>query len=282
MHKRATLTFWACVRHELINTRHQIYACVKVRPALTAKKVPGLCTGVAAAAFGEAAVGVWTSSSARGPSWQDNEDIFPQSVHVSLVIVWEDEDIINNTALESEWAAVATATQNLPTDTSAGCSRIKSNQKRIHFAPHRVRMRTHANNILYSQTQNREEAPSAPTCCCHCPVVYCEKKKEERKGAKKKTSLLVFRIGWCKGEHTICLQSPCDGPKKKKRGYVYLFNSILQVSAGKLRRKEGRQRLKARTINFPGESVHSAWRARVTFRWQDCGGGDRHGGQMRY
>lgn len=36
--------------------------------------------------------------------------------------------------------------------------------------------------------------------------------------------------------------------------------------------ERGRQRLKARTINFPGESVHSAWRARVTFHWQDCNG----------
>lgn len=93
-----------------------------------------------------------------------------------------------------------------------------------------------------------------------------KRKKRREREQKKNPSLLVLRIGWCKGEHTICLQSPCDGPPKKKRGYVYLFNSILQVSAGKLRRKEGRQRLKARTINFPGESVHSAWRARVTFR----------------
>lgn len=241
MHKRVTLTFWACVRHKLINIQHQIYACVKVRPALTAKKVPGLCTSVAAVAFGEAAVGVWTSSSARGPSWQDNEDIFPQSVHVSPVIVWEDEDIINNTALESEWAAVATATQNLPTDTSAGCSRIKSNQNRIHFAPHRARMRTHANNILNSQTQNREEAPSAPTCCFHCPVVYCEKKKRWEKGSKKKQTknptLLVSRIGWCKGEHTICLQSPYDG-QKEKATFTFSTASSKSVPANYGERRE--------------------------------------------
>lgn len=42
---------------------------------------------------------------------RSNEDIFPSSVRVSLMIVWEDENIINNTMLESEWVAVATATQ---------------------------------------------------------------------------------------------------------------------------------------------------------------------------
>lgn len=210
--------------------------------SLQKEKVPGLCTSVAVVAFGEATVGVWTSSSVRGPSWQDNEDIFPQSVHVSSVIVWEDEDIINNTALESEWAAVATATQNLPTDTLAGCSRIKSNQKRIHCAPHRARMRTHANNILNSQTQNREEAPSAPTCCFHCPVVYCEKKKRGEKGSKKKKkkkkysscSELVGVKGSIPSAYSLHTTAP-----HQKRGYVYLFDSILQVSAGKLRRKEG-------------------------------------------
>lgn len=55
-------------------------------------------------------LGVWTSR-AHKPSWQENEDIFPLSVSVSLVIVWEDENIINNARFESEWVAVASATQ---------------------------------------------------------------------------------------------------------------------------------------------------------------------------
>lgn len=184
------------------------------------------------------------------------------------MIVWEDEDIINNTALESEWAAVATATQNLPTDTSAGCSRIKSNQNRIHFAPHRARMRTHTNNILNSQTQNREEAPSAPTCCFHCPVVYCEKKKRGgEKGAKKKQKKTPHsscpELVGVKGSIPSAYSLRTMAKKKRLR---LPFRRHPPSQCRQITEKGGRQRLKARTINFPGESVHSAWRARVTFR----------------
>lgn len=59
-----------------------------------------------------------------------------------------------------------------------------------------------------------------------------------------------------------------------------MYEGLFWVNAGKLQRK--RQQLKAQTINFPGESVLSAWRARVTFHWQDWSRGDKDGGQMRY
>lgn len=143
--------------------------------------------------------------------------------------------------LESEWAAVATATQNLPTDTSTGCSRIKSNQKRIHFAPHRVRMRTHANNILYSQTQNREEAPSAPTCCFHCPVVYCEKKKEERKGAKKKTKnphSSCSKLVGVKGSIPSAYSLRTTAQKKKEATFTFSTASSKSVPANYGGRRE--------------------------------------------
>lgn len=114
------------------------------------------------------------------------------------MIVWEDEDIINNGALESEWAAVATATQNLPTDTSVGCSGIKSNQKRIHFAPDVACARTHTHQYHMKFTDTKQGRRSiCSTCCFHCLFVYCEKKKKERerKGAKRNTQT-----------HSLCLE----------------------------------------------------------------------------
>lgn len=94
----------------LINIMHQIYASLKVglpssQSLTTLHSAPLLWSSIL-----ETVLGVWTST-ARKPSWQENEDIFPSSVHVSLVIVWEDENIINNAILESVWVAVATATQ---------------------------------------------------------------------------------------------------------------------------------------------------------------------------
>lgn len=85
--------------------------------------------------------------------------------------------------------------------------------------------------------------------CC----LLGKKRKEREQKEEKALTLLVFRIGGCKGEHTICLQSPHDGQRK---GYVYLWRHP-PSQCRQITEKGGRQRLKARTINFPGESVHS-------------------------
>ena len=87
---------------------HQIYASLKV--GLPSSQNSHNSAPLFWSSILEAVPGVWTST-ARKPSWQENEDIFPSSVHVSPVIVWEDENIINNATLESGWVAVATATQ---------------------------------------------------------------------------------------------------------------------------------------------------------------------------
>lgn len=98
-------------------------------------------------------------------------------------------------------------------------------------------------------------------------TVKRKKRREREQKNQKKPSLLVFRIGWCKGEHTICLQSPYDAPPPKKKNRLRLpFQQHPPSQCRQITGEGGRQRLKARTINFPGESVHSAWRARVTFR----------------
>ncbi|TNN28443.1 hypothetical protein EYF80_061409 [Liparis tanakae] len=47
----------------------------------------------------------FSSQTPRKPPRQEDEDIFPSSVHGSPVIVWEDESIINNVALEESLGA---------------------------------------------------------------------------------------------------------------------------------------------------------------------------------
>lgn len=151
-----------------------------------------------------------------------------------------------------------------PTDTSMGCGGIKSNQKGFtlplilrtvplsvtHTHTH-TPLRTH--NILNSQTQNTEKAPSAPPAAFAVLLFIVEK-------GRRKKGLRALRIHQHEGKHPICLQSPYEA-----KGYVYLLKASSKSMLANYEER-GKQRLKARTINFPGESVHSAWRARVTFR----------------
>lgn len=153
-----------------------------------------------------------------------------------------------------------------PTDTSMGCSGIKSNQKGFtlplilctvllsvaHTHTH-TPLLTH--NILNSQTQNTEKAPSAPPAAFAVPLFIVKKGRRETK-----KPLRALRIHLHEGKRPICLQSPYEA-----KGYVYLLKASSKSTLANYEER-GRQRLKARTINFPGERVRSAWRARVTFR----------------
>lgn len=149
------------------------------------------------------------------------------------MIVWEDEEIINNAALEGEWAAVATATQSLPADTLVGCSGIKSNQNRIHSAPDVARARTHT-PITYEIHRHKagRKLHLLHLLLSLSPRLLCKAKERKR---RKITHSWCLESSRCKANGVICLPSPRGG----KKGCAYLFAGILRVSAGKLQRKKG-------------------------------------------
>lgn len=114
----------------------------------------------------------------------------------------------------------------------------------VSFSLSQTHAHTLAYNILKWHTKTGVwESSTCSNCSSHCPVLYCKRDRNQK----------VICICWIhQHKPSIHLfRSPCEGA----------ITFLKASSKSKLVKYEERQRqqLKAQTINFPGESVCSAW-----------------------
>lgn len=185
-------------------------------------------------------------------NWMWSLLTFSPHLYMSQLISLKDEIIISNITLVAEAAA-----PRPPTDTSVGRSEIKPNPKESHQS-----WCFSANTKFTISCLHKKSAWSSSICSAWSFIVWsCEASDYWIHQLKRSVHLI-----------------PASVPV---RVYIYLLKRSTASVLANYKERE-RQDLKAQTINFPGERVHSAWRARVTFHWQDWSSGDKSGGQMRY